>query len=80
MGLWRVVGATHKTTNKDVSVWMFDKRVVDGVKGSAGRNAGEAKEWVIDQMKKEVSSFERCSLYTGNESISTPTSRSITYG
>lgn len=57
VGLWRVVGATHKTTGKDVSVWMFEKRVLDGVKGSAGRGAGEAKEWVIEAMKKEVSSI-----------------------
>lgn len=55
VGLWRVVGATHKTTGKDVSVWMFEKRVLDGVKGGSGRNAAEAKEWVVERMKKEVS-------------------------
>lgn len=56
VGLWRVVGATHKTTSKDVSVWMFDKRVLDGIKGdSAGRPAVQAREWVLDQLKKEVS-------------------------
>jgi SCY1-like protein 2 len=55
VGLWRVVGATHKTTGKEVSVWMFEKRVLEGIKGSAGRGVAEAREWIIDQMKKEVS-------------------------
>lgn len=54
VGLWRVVGATHKTTGKDVSVWVFEKRILDGVKGGGGRNALEAKEWTVDQLKKEV--------------------------
>jgi SCY1-like protein 2 len=50
VGLWRVVGATHKTTNKDVSVWMFEKKVLDGIKG-----ASQTRDWVIEQLKKEVS-------------------------
>ena len=55
VGLWRVVGATHKTTSKDVSVWIFDKRVLDGIKGdSSGRSAVNAREWVVEQLKKEV--------------------------
>lgn len=80
MGLWRVVGATHKTTGKDVSVWIFEKRALDGVKGSSGRGAGEAKEWVIEQMKKEVSWIvvhrdEAIQLtVVGNQFIPTPTS------
>jgi len=49
VGLWRVVGATHKTTNKDVSVWIFDKKVLDGVRG-----ATQTREWAIEQLKKEV--------------------------
>lgn len=49
MGLWRVVGATHKTTNKDVSVWMCEKKVLDGIKG-----ASQTREWAIEQLKKEV--------------------------
>jgi len=56
VGLWKVVSATHKTTNKDVSVWIFEKRVLDGIKNdSSGRGAVAAKEWVIEQLKKEVS-------------------------
>jgi SCY1-like protein 2 len=39
---------------------MFEKRVLDGVKGGAGRGAAEAKEWVIEQMKKEVCSDSSC--------------------
>lgn len=55
VGLWRVLGATHKTTGKEVSVWIFEKKILDGVKGdSGGRNAAQAKEWVLDQVKKEV--------------------------
>ena len=50
VGLWKVVGATHKTTNKDVSVWMFEKKVLDSVRG-----ASQTKEWVMEQLKKEVS-------------------------
>lgn len=62
VGLWRVVGATHKTTSKDVSVWIFDKRVLDGVKGdSSGRSAVNAREWVVEQLKKEVRPFGTCS-------------------
>lgn len=49
VGLWRVVGATHKTTNKDVSVWIFDKKVLEGVRG-----ATQTREWAIEQLKKEV--------------------------
>lgn len=46
VGLWKVVGATHKTTNKDVSVWVFEKRVLDGVRSG--------RDWVVEQLKKEV--------------------------
>lgn len=56
VGLWRVLGATHKTTGKDVSVWVFEKKILDGIKGdSSGRGAGQSKEWVVEQLKKEVS-------------------------
>ena len=56
VGLWKVLRATHKTTNKDVSVWIFEKKVLDGVRGeSRGMTALQAKEWVLEQLKKEVS-------------------------
>ena len=32
VGLWRVLGATHKTTGKDVSVWIFEKKMLDGIR------------------------------------------------
>jgi hypothetical protein len=54
VGLWRVSGATHKTTGKDVSVWVFEKKVLDGIKGSNGKSAVEGKEWVLERLKKEV--------------------------
>jgi len=51
-----VFGATHKTTGKDVSVWIFEKKVLDGIKGdSSGRSAVAAKEYVVEQLKKDVS-------------------------
>jgi SCY1-like protein 2 len=51
VGLWKVVGATHKTTGKDVSVWVFEKRVLDGVRGG--------REWVLEQLKKEAQALSR---------------------
>lgn len=48
VGLWRVVPARHRTTGQAVSVWVCEKRVLDGVR-DAGRRA-----WVVEQMKKEV--------------------------
>ncbi len=58
VGLWKVLGATHKTTGKDVSVWVFEKKILDGVKmDGAGRSAQQAREWVLEQLKKEVSLF-----------------------
>lgn len=48
VGLWKVVGATHKTTNKDVSVWIFEKRVLEGVRDARG------KERVLEALRKEV--------------------------
>ena len=58
VGLWKVVRATHKTTSKDVSVWIFEKRVLDGIRGDGmTMNAGQSKDWVIEQLKKEVSRF-----------------------
>lgn len=59
VGLWKVLGATHKTTGKDVSVWVFEKKILDGIKGdSAGRGAQFAKDWVVEHLKKEVSAVQ----------------------
>lgn len=65
VGLWRVVGATHKTTNKDVSVWVFEKKVLDGIKG-----ASQTRDWAMEQLKKEVSSISRtwrCGMWVAND-------------
>ncbi|KAK4688451.1 SCY1-like protein 2, partial [Tremellales sp. Uapishka_1] len=53
VGLWRVSRATHKTTGKDVSVWIFEKRILDAVRNVT------AKEWALDQLKKEATSLSR---------------------
>ena len=62
-GLWKVVGARHKTTGKSVSVWMFEKRILEAARGDGGyRSNQEAKEWVLDQLKKEVSCLHLVSV------------------
>lgn len=60
VGLWRVLGATHKTTGKDVSVWIFEKKMLDGIKGDgSGRTATASREWALEQIKKEATSLSR---------------------
>ncbi|KAK8865734.1 hypothetical protein IAR55_000880 [Kwoniella newhampshirensis] len=59
VGLWRVSSGTHKTTNKEVSVWTFEKKVLDGVKPGVAMNGMGGKEWVLEQLKKEASSLSR---------------------
>ncbi|BEI87034.1 hypothetical protein CcaverHIS002_0703800 [Cutaneotrichosporon cavernicola] len=51
VGLWKVVGASHKTTGKAVSVWVFEKRVLDGVRSG--------RDWVLEQLKKEATGLSR---------------------
>ena len=48
VGLWRVQPATHKVTQKRVSVWTFDKRELDRVSGAGG------KDRIIEALKNEV--------------------------
>ena len=58
IGLWKVVEASHKTTGKNVSVWIFEKKVLDAVRGdSMGMSPAQAKDWVLNQLKKEVGTF-----------------------
>ncbi|ORX34162.1 kinase-like domain-containing protein [Kockovaella imperatae] len=60
VGLWKVVGATHKTTGKHVSVWIFEKRMLDLAKGDGGfRSNAEAKDFVLERLKKEATSLSR---------------------
>jgi SCY1-like protein 2 len=49
VGLWKVQFATHKTTNKRVSVWSFDKRSPE-----LERCGPSARERVSDVLKVEV--------------------------
>ncbi|KAL4062044.1 kinase-like domain-containing protein [Scleroderma yunnanense] len=53
IGLWKVQGATHKVTNKRVSVWTFDKRVeMEGL-------GPLSKERVLEVLKAEAASLSR---------------------
>jgi SCY1-like protein 2 len=47
-------GRSHKSTGKEVSVWIFEKKVLDGIKPGNGRTAAEGREWVLERLKKEV--------------------------
>ncbi|OCF45272.1 SCY1 protein kinase [Kwoniella heveanensis CBS 569] len=59
VGLWKVLGASHKTTGKEVSVWVFEKRVLDGIKAGVSYGGVPGREWVVEQLKKEASSLSR---------------------
>ncbi|KAI5119329.1 hypothetical protein M0805_000559 [Coniferiporia weirii] len=52
VGPWRIQPATHKVTNKRVSVWAFDKRVAD-----SDRMSG--KDRIIEALKAEASALAR---------------------
>ncbi|KAH7910173.1 kinase-like domain-containing protein [Hygrophoropsis aurantiaca] len=53
IGLWRVQVATHKVTNKRVSVWSFDKRAeMEGL-------GPLSKERVLDVMKSEAAALSK---------------------
>ncbi|WVO13150.1 hypothetical protein L204_100762 [Cryptococcus depauperatus] len=59
VGLWKILSATHKTTGKEVSVWIFEKKVLDGVKPSVQFGGVSGRDWVLQQLKKEASSLSR---------------------
>ncbi|KAF7295265.1 Kinase-like protein [Mycena indigotica] len=54
IGLWRVQSATHKVTNKRVSVWSFDKRSPE-----MERLRPLAKDRTLEVLKAEASSLTR---------------------
>ncbi|KAF9257777.1 kinase-like protein [Marasmius fiardii PR-910] len=54
VGLWKVQSATHKVTNKRVSVWTFDKRGPD-----MERLGPAAKERILEVLKGEASALSR---------------------
>ncbi|KAJ8078461.1 Protein kinase domain-containing protein ppk32 [Marasmius tenuissimus] len=54
IGLWKVQSATHKVTNKRVSVWTFDKRGPD-----LERLGPAAKERTLEILKAEASALSR---------------------
>ncbi|KIM57078.1 hypothetical protein SCLCIDRAFT_1219748 [Scleroderma citrinum Foug A] len=53
VGLWKVQGATHKVTNKRVSVWTFDKRVEMEGLGQL------SKERTLEVLKAEAAALSR---------------------
>ncbi|WWC87998.1 uncharacterized protein L201_002900 [Kwoniella dendrophila CBS 6074] len=62
VGLWKVLSGSHKTTGKEISVWIFEKRILDSIKPSTtygGSNGLNGREWVIEQLKKEASALSR---------------------
>ncbi|KAJ4464613.1 other/SCY1 protein kinase [Lentinula edodes] len=54
IGLWKVQGATHKITNKKVSVWSFDKRGPE-----MERLRPSAKERTMEILKAEAAALSR---------------------
>ncbi|KAJ4501787.1 other/SCY1 protein kinase [Lentinula lateritia] len=54
IGLWKVQGATHKITNKKVSVWSFDKRGPE-----MERLRPSAKERTMEVLKAEAAALSR---------------------
>ncbi|KAG6874310.1 hypothetical protein C0995_001535 [Termitomyces sp. Mi166 len=54
IGLWKVQSATHKVTNKRVSVWSFDKKGLD-----MERLGVPARERTLEVMKAEASALGR---------------------
>ncbi|KAF7359384.1 Kinase-like protein [Mycena sanguinolenta] len=56
VGLWRVQSASHKTTNKRVSVWSFDKRSPE-----MERLRPAAKERTLEILKAEIFVIGVCS-------------------
>uniref|UniRef100_A0A0W0G856 Protein kinase domain-containing protein n=1 Tax=Moniliophthora roreri TaxID=221103 RepID=A0A0W0G856_MONRR len=54
IGLWKVQSATHKVTNKRVSIWSFDKRGPD-----MERLSPNAKERTLEVLKAEATSLSR---------------------
>ncbi|KAH0562111.1 hypothetical protein GP486_003187 [Trichoglossum hirsutum] len=61
-GAWKVYDAKSKSTGRAVSVFVFDKKVLDQVGGlsrSAGQSVKRAHEEVVERLKKEASTLTR---------------------
>jgi len=61
VGLWRVQSASHKVTNKRVSVWSFDKRSTD-----TERLSPLARERTLEVLKAEVEQPSAIALFSLN--------------
>lgn len=62
-GPWKIFDARNKKTQKDVSIFVFDRRALDQHSGNVGRasaqNHKKAVEEVVERLKKEASSLAR---------------------
>jgi len=62
-GAWKIYGAKKKATNKEYSLFVFDKKSLDSHASGLSRSAGAAFKGVvaevIERLKKEASSLAR---------------------
>lgn len=62
-GPWKIFDAKNKKTQKDVSIFVFDRKALDQHSGGVGRasaqNHKRAVEEVVERLKKEASSLAR---------------------
>ncbi|CAL3968917.1 hypothetical protein PZA11_004871 [Diplocarpon coronariae] len=62
-GPWKIFDAKKKSTGKEVSVFVFDRKSLDQHAGSLGRSSAsslkKATEEVVERLKKEASSLAR---------------------
>jgi SCY1-like protein 2 len=62
-GPWKIHDAKKKSTGKEVSVFIFDRKVLESHSGSLGRSGAashkRAVEEVVERLKKEASSLAR---------------------
>lgn len=58
VGPWKIQHAVHKTTNKRVSVWSFDKRSPELDSGGVHN-----RERVLEVLKAEVGCFETVNTF-----------------
>ena len=62
-GPWKIFDAKNKKTQKDVSIFVFDRKALDQHSGGVGRasaqNHKRAVEEVVERLRKEASSLAR---------------------
>ncbi|KAI9734918.1 MAG: hypothetical protein M1834_001998 [Cirrosporium novae-zelandiae] len=63
-GPWKIYDGKNKSTGKEVSVFVFDRRSLEGPSGNFGSRSGgtalkRAQDEVVERLKKEASSLAR---------------------